>query len=110
MKKGHTNNPNGRPVGSKDKATQALRNRVELLIDNNWDKLQRDIDKLEPKERVDAILRLLEFSIPKMQRIGIESAIAQRRSEEDIIPNLTDEECEVLLKIGLNKLDEEGAY
>lgn len=58
----------GRRKGTPNKKTEALRARVETLIDDNWEKLQDDLKELTSKERVDTIVRLLEYSLPKLSR------------------------------------------
>jgi len=65
FKKGHSGNPEGKPKGAKNKVTIALKERVTLLIENNFEKIEADINKLEPKERVQAIIKLMEFVIPR---------------------------------------------
>lgn len=58
----------GRPKGSPNKKTEALRARVDSLIDDNWESLRDDIKELSSKERVDTIIKLLEYSLPKLSR------------------------------------------
>lgn len=58
----------GRPKGVGNRKTESLRERVEILIDNNWEKLQDDLNELTSKERVDTIVKLLEYSLPKLSR------------------------------------------
>jgi len=68
---GRTNNPNGRPKGSQNKVNKDLRDKIKLFIDDNWDSLQNDLETLSPKERIDAYLKLLEYSLPKLNRTNI---------------------------------------
>lgn len=49
--------------------TVALRQRVEQLLDENWDQIKKDLTELSAKERVDAYIRLLDFALPRLQRI-----------------------------------------
>ena len=56
----------GRPKGSPNKRTAALRSRIEALIDSV--DLESDISALTPVERVKMIASLIEFILPKMQR------------------------------------------
>ncbi len=62
-----TPNLNGRPKGSNNKTTTELRERFNLLIENNFDKLQKDIDLLEPKDRIKTLLELAKFVIPTLK-------------------------------------------
>ncbi|MEL6305774.1 MAG: hypothetical protein AAFO07_32155 [Bacteroidota bacterium] len=62
----------GRKKGTPNKNTSALRDRVESLINDNWEDVLKDIKELTGKERVDIIVRLLEYSLPKLQRTQLE--------------------------------------
>ncbi|WP_051638138.1 hypothetical protein [Maribacter sp. Hel_I_7] len=61
----------GRPKGTPNKKTEALRANVNMLIDDNWDSIQEDIKSLSSKDRVDTIIKLLEYSLPKLNRTEI---------------------------------------
>ena len=67
LKKGMTNNPEGRPVGSQNKVTVELRKRINDFLNDNWDNLQDDFEQLEPKERANFYEKLLQYGLPKMQ-------------------------------------------
>jgi hypothetical protein len=58
----------GRPPNSPNKVTQDHRDLINKLISSPKD-LQKDLKSLEPKERVDAIIKLLEFTTPKQSRV-----------------------------------------
>lgn len=65
------NGGGGRPKGSKNKSTKELRQRVNDLIEMNWHTIEADFKRLRPDERINMIIRLLEFSIPKLQRTNV---------------------------------------
>ncbi|MDT0608014.1 hypothetical protein [Croceitalea rosinachiae] len=54
--------------GKPNKTTDSLRKRVENILDDNWERLSDDIESLTPKERVDTIVKLLEYALPKLNR------------------------------------------
>ena len=58
--------------GVPNKATQDLRDRVMALLDDNWERVEDDIKALAPKERLDTMLKLLEFALPKLARNEIQ--------------------------------------
>lgn len=62
-----TQNLNGRPKGSLNLATAEIRESFNLLVQNNIDKLQEDIDSLEPKDRIRTILDLAKFVLPTLK-------------------------------------------
>jgi hypothetical protein len=72
------NKGGGRVKGSENKATGELRDFISHLVNENKDKLQNDLDMLEPKERVDAFIKLLEFTTPKLQRTQLEGDITHK--------------------------------
>lgn len=91
--KGKSGNPNGRPTGIKNKATADLRQQINLLLEEQFGQVQTDLLNLEPKDRVNAWLRLLEFAVPKLQR-----------SETVIdLSKMTDAEIDTLLERALNQ-------
>jgi hypothetical protein len=61
----------GRPKGSTNKNLKTLRTRIESLLDEQWDNLLNDFEGLAPKERIDAIIKLLEYALPKLNRTEI---------------------------------------
>ena len=67
FKPGESGNPSGRPKGSRNK--NSLRDKVFQLIDENFERIQADLDSLEPKDRIQTLLRILEFSLPKMRAV-----------------------------------------
>jgi len=65
--KGKTNNPKGRPKGTPNKTTAEIRENFTLLLDNNIDKMQSDIDQMEPTQRVKILLELAKFVLPTLK-------------------------------------------
>lgn len=68
--KGISGNPSGKPKGIKSRKTEALREKIETIIDANIERIQDDFDSLEPKDRITLIERLLAYVVPKMQSIS----------------------------------------
>lgn len=59
----------GRPKGAQNKETKALRERISLLLDDNWDQFLNDIKKLSEKERVDTVIKILDFALPRLNKV-----------------------------------------
>lgn len=72
LHKGMTNNPAGRAKGSKNKVTIEMKERIQLMFDDNFHQLQSDIDSLEPKDRVKAIMDLLPYLLQKNNNTNIQ--------------------------------------
>ena len=68
---GQSGNPAGRPKGSRNK--NQLRNTVEGLISTHFDsaKVEADMKQLDAKDRLNFLLRLIEFSLPKLKAIEL---------------------------------------
>ena len=60
-----SNNPNGRPKGSKNKVSQDYRAAVDKLFNDSWPTLLEDIKKLSPKDRVAFFEKMLSYVMPK---------------------------------------------
>ena len=71
----------GRKKGTPNKETKALRERITALLDNRWEDFLNDLDKLSEKERVDTVIRLLEYALPKLSR----SEVRELTSLEDFV-------------------------
>lgn len=58
--------------GVQNRATSDLRQAVADLLERNATAIVKDLEALEPKDRVNAWIRLLEFSLPKLNRTEAE--------------------------------------
>ena len=83
----------GRKAGTPNKATADIKNRIAQLIDEQFETISSDLDEMDPKDRVSAYLKLLEYVLPK-----------QREQKIDL-SNLTDQEIDELLDRALTKLN-----
>lgn len=72
LHKGQTNNPNGRKTGVSNKLTGDLRAKVNQIIENNIGTIQKDIESLEPKDRLLILEKLLKYTLPTLQAQSIE--------------------------------------
>ena len=62
----------GRPLGSVNKTTQTLRNRLQLFVDRNFDDLQKEYDNLEPLQKMQMVVALLPYLTPKLSAVSAE--------------------------------------
>ena len=67
----------GRKAGSLNRATKDIRDAFSLLIENNIDTLQKDLDSLEPKERVKLLLDMAQFVVPKLRSVDLKSDVEE---------------------------------
>jgi hypothetical protein len=82
----------GRTKGALNKSTAEIRESFNLLLNNNFDKLQSDIDQLEPKERVKTILELAKFLLPTLKSMELTSTNESQLITEIILTDATSPE------------------
>lgn len=86
-RKGKTNNPHGRPKGSKNKDKRDLREFIEEIV-NDRTQIQNDLKALEPLERLQIIEKLMSYVLPKLRSVENKIDFAQ----------LTDEQIDLIIK------------
>lgn len=70
QKKGQTGNPNGRPKGTPNKATTELRTTINAIVEGAVPDLVgalADIRETQPAKYAELIMRLMEYSMPKLR-------------------------------------------
>jgi len=95
FKPGTSGNVNGRPAGSKNKATAGLRKRINDFLSDNWEKMQADFETLEPKDRLNFYEKLIQYGLPKLQSTQLLTDPAK----------LSDEQLEVIMNEILDRDD-----
>ena len=63
----------GRPKGSANKETKKIRDWIGTFLDGHTEMLEAEILKLEGRDKVQAVLSLLEYSVPKLARTELVS-------------------------------------
>jgi len=89
-------NNSGRPKGSVNKSSNEIRETFQLLLSNNLEKIQDDLNELEPRDRIKLLLDLASFIIPKMKSVDLKSDV-----EETITIDFNE-------SVGWNKTDDEN--
>ena len=71
FKKGISGNNSGRPKGAKGKAPQEVKQVIEQVIAEMFtpEQIAVDLLKCEPRERLNILLKLCEFTIPKLKSV-----------------------------------------
>ena len=64
FEKNVSGNPKGKPKGAVNKTTRELREIINEFLSKNLDKIQDDFDKLEPKEKLLFIDKMLKHVLP----------------------------------------------
>lgn len=71
----------GRCAGTPNKVTGTLREYVSNLIDQNREKIESDLRRLNPKDRLAIIEKLMAYVIPKQTQSDLQ---IQGRAQETI--------------------------
>ena len=68
---GISNNPSGRPKGVPNKTTANIKNRLALIVNDDFmDSIEADIALIEsPKDRVMARIKILDYVVPKLKAV-----------------------------------------
>jgi len=90
FKKGQSGNPDGRRKGAANKVTTELRERIKDFLEGQWDKIERDFNTLEPKDRVAHFERLLQFILPRMASMDLEGELDFKVLSEDTLDKIAD--------------------
>ena len=71
MEKGKTNNPNGRPKGSTNVMTREMRSALKSIFSDEIGKLPALLESLPAEKKVDVLLKLLPFVLPKVEACSL---------------------------------------
>lgn len=69
----------GSRKGVQNRSTKQVREAFRLLIDNNLERMQADLDSLEPKERLMIIIQLSKFVLPQLQAVSVKDITEKQR-------------------------------
>lgn len=79
LPKGKTNNPDGRPAGSLNKTTKELRETLKSVLSDEIEKIPETLQQLDPKEKLEIVVKLLPYIVPKMQSIQYKDEAEQQK-------------------------------
>lgn len=82
FKKGISGNPNGRRIGSKNKAGSELRERIAGFLTDHFQTLVEDFQSLPPQDRHKIFTSLLPYCLGKKQDLTIENQLEQLTEEQ----------------------------
>ena len=89
FEKGVSGNPDGRPKGATNKTTAQVRELVTGFLEDNFEQVKIDFSLLSPKSRVKLYCDLLQYGLPKLQAVQIETEFD--RLPEDQLDKIIEE-------------------
>ncbi len=63
----------GRTKGTPNRTTAETKELIQNVVSNELDNITELLNKLEPKERIDAVIKLLPYIVPKQSEIAIDA-------------------------------------
>ena len=60
----------GRKKGTQNRLTKELRTILKNVLYNELENIEKLLDSLETKERLDMLIKLMPFALPKVDKIG----------------------------------------
>jgi hypothetical protein len=88
LPKGRTNNPNGRPVGSKNKFENEHRAFMkDFVLDfHNSGQFKKVFGKLTPNEKMKVFMDMMQYVTPKLQSVSNELTFGDQMPKIVITP------------------------
>ena len=86
--KGKTGNPHGRPKGSKNKAPNSVRAKIDEMLSGSAEDVKKEFDQMKGEKKVKYFIELAKIVIPRPKDQEEEEATNRRHSElmERIFP------------------------
>ena len=72
----------GRTAGTPNAITSDLRAKINTIVENQIDSIEKDLKSLEPKERLMIVEKLLSYCLPKLQAQSFEIDLMKLSDEQ----------------------------
>lgn len=83
----------GRVKGTPNKTTSDMRKVLSAIVSNYVENgmLTKDIEQLDPKDRVLAMEKFAQYTLPKLQSVDMTTTIETKKTIEDTLLELAEE-------------------
>jgi hypothetical protein len=68
----------GREQGTPNRLTKELRKILKNILSDELENLPKQLDKLEPKDRLELIVKLMPYAMPKVETVRMDTGEPQQ--------------------------------
>lgn len=78
----------GRAKGTPNTVTRDLHELIREVVESSAEQMKQDLAAMEPRDRVNALIKLAEFVAPKLQRLAVTAEFVTPESMEQTVINI----------------------
>ena len=80
----------GRQKGTLNKATANLKTTINGIVERQFETLEYDLEKMDAKDKINAVLKLIEYVLPKQRETKIDFNSLSDDEIDNLINRLKD--------------------
>jgi hypothetical protein len=81
----------GRTKGTPNKTTKEIKGIIQTVVEEQLETIEKDLKQLEPKDRLNVLLKLVEYVLPKQREQKIDFNSLTEAEIDELINRITDE-------------------
>jgi hypothetical protein len=81
----------GRTKGTPNKTTKEIKGIIQTVVEEQLETIEKDLKQLEPKDRLNVLLKLVEYVLPKQREQKIDFNSLTDTEIDELINRITDE-------------------
>ena len=84
------NKTGGRKIGTPNKITSNLKATIQGIVERQFETLEDDLEQMDGKDKVNAVLKLIEYILPKQREQKINFSDMSDSEIDELINRLKD--------------------
>ena len=84
----------GRAKGVENKNKLSLKSKIQNIVENQFETLEDDLENIDPKDKLNIVLKLIEYVLPKQRETKIDFNSLSDEEIDSLINRLKDPENE----------------
>jgi hypothetical protein len=81
----------GRTKGTPNRTTKELKEMIHNIVEVQLDTIEEDLQDLDPKDRLNILLRLVEYVLPKQREQKLDFSNLSDAEIDELINKISDE-------------------